>query len=72
MPCNAAQNLERYVRRSSHYGSQTSLLCRGYALKVSRDVIYSLPHLRPDVSDEIIECSAMQGGLPGWRGAIRL
>ena len=35
-------------------------------------VISSLPHLRPDVSDEIIEYSAMQGGLPGWRGAIRL
>ena len=37
MPCDAVQNLERYVHRSSHYGSQASLLCRGYALKVSRD-----------------------------------
>jgi hypothetical protein len=35
-------------------------------------VIYPLPRLRLDVSDEIIGCSAMQGGLPGWRGAIRL
>ena len=37
MPCDAVENLERYVRSSSRYGLQASLLCRGYILNVSRD-----------------------------------
>ena len=35
-------------------------------------VIYPLLRLCLDAFDEIIESSAMQGGLPEWCGAVRL